>query len=1441
MSPPGVAQQRRRQPARTTGTRPERRERQTSEATARVPAYLRAQLTGAEPLVNVDVAPEAMAAAEPATPAAPATTNAPPPGAAGAAPPAAEPAASAGPPSARASAPALEQASTADTVAPSEAAWAEPVSELPTPTAPETSAPAPAQGMATAAAATPPAAEAATTTAAAEAVGAMGQAPGATAEADAAATAEAPGTAGVPGAAPAAGQGAGQTAAPAASESAEAPAAKAASGTGATAETAAGAPPPAAPGGASAPTPAGAAPGAAAPGEGAAAKGEKPLEKRAKGKAEEGEAPPAGAGTEGGEAAPAAPPAPKSPDEDPGFQAMKARAGGVARREKAHAPARAKAGAAQAAASGPANEVASEAAAKQVGKIAEQQPKPFDRSAFKKALLDKIAAIAPKNLKEADDFKSSGKAGTIKGAVTDKVAKSKEESEHAIATTTAEAPSTSGIQPKPVTPMAPNEPGPPPGGVGASQAAPKPKSPDEVSLEAGSRSLDDEMSQNDVTEEQLQQSNEPEFQQAVEAKQTAQTDAREAPQAYRQDEQAILADASAQAVGRAAAGTHSMHAGRAAALNKVTSDQQNAKGSDEQARTKVANDLQKIYTDTKQKVEKRLKRLDTDVNTAFDRGAESSRKSFEDFVKKRMDDYKDRRYSGVIGKGRWVKDKLLGLPKEVNKFYKQGRDLYIALMNKVIDKVATIVETGLTEAKKLVDTGRANIKKYVDGLPKELQKVGKDAADAIQNKFDSLEQSVNDKQGQLIDSLAQKYVDNLNKVDARIEQMKAANRGLVDKAMDAVKGVVKTIIKLKDMLLGVLARAAAVIGKIIKNPIGFLGNLVDGVKLGLKNFIANIGTHLKKGLMGWLFGALEGAGITLPQTFDLKGILSLVLQVLGLTYANIRARAVNILGEPMVRRLEQVAEIFKVLVTEGPAGLWRFIKEKVGDIKSMVLDGIMNFVRDRIIVAGITWIVSLLNPASAFIKACKAIYDIVMFFVNRGRQIMALVNAVLDSVAAIANGAIAGAAAAVESALAKAIPVAISFLASLLGLGGISQKIRSIIEKIQAPINRAIDWVITKAVSLVKTVGGMLGIGREDKAPKDVGKMGPEERKNAARANLEGKLARGLRGEQLPREMARVKQQYNLTDVRLSNASGEHPKILYIASPPTETVLAHAAPGQSDNAAAPTGGGHPILTSTSANNVTTPFGAVQARYGAHVLASQFKVTAATWPKPLRSVGTVSNPPGSAGRGSSAEVTDSGRVGVDAAWLLTSQKISYHGGHLVGYRFFRDASNSASNVAPQYSSFNSGAWSTFEAMVAATPVGSGSKEKRDKVARRLEVSVSYPRTDQTVTHEQLITCGAIDKDAPDKGSVTFPSRVPGTWTMKVTIQDAGYTLAGKTPGSSSRTARTATTEGEASKQKDLGLKQFVWYVQGHAGTTPPETVGGGGKTEEEITAHQGTPK
>src|SRR5262249_11454749 len=110
-----------------------------------------------------------------------------------------------------------------------------------------------------------------------------------------------------------------------------------------------------------------------------------------------------------------------------------------------------------------------------------------------------------------------------------------------------------------------------------------------------------------------------------------------------------------------------------------------------------------------------------------------------------------------------------------------------------------------------------------------------------------------------------------------------------------------------------------------------------------------------------------------------------------------------------------------------------------------------------------------------------AIYDIIMFFVERGSQITALVNAVIDSLAAIAGGAIGGAAATVENALARAIPVVIGFLASLLGIGGLGEEIKSVHATVRKPVNSAIDWVIGKALTLVsKARQAITGLFKRD-------------------------------------------------------------------------------------------------------------------------------------------------------------------------------------------------------------------------------------------------------------------------------------------------------------------------------------------------------------------------
>ncbi|MEH1813552.1 MAG: DUF4157 domain-containing protein [Nostoc sp.] len=816
--------------------------------------------------------------------------------------------------------------------------------------------------------------------------------------------------------------------------------------------------------------------------------------------------------------------APTSPEDDPAFQAVAGTTKEVAGLEKKHPPANSKAQEAQAAAQPPGNEVDSKAQANQVGEM-QQAPTPgFDAAAFKAKLMARIADMAPKNLEEADNFKNNNKLDSVKGDLSGQVKEEQKSSQGQLEEKTKEKPDASGIEAKQVTPLPKNEPGTTPTGVDADKAAPKSKGQAEVEapLQDDSKKLDQQMKEADITEEQLANSNEPEFQGALAAKKDAQTNAVEAPPQYRQQEQGILATAQATAEATAQQHLQAMHGIRTQNLGQVGEQQIGAKSKDEQARAKVAGDINKIYDKTKGKVEKTLGELDGQVIQAFDAGAADAKKAFEDYVGKRMDDYKSDRYSGFLGPAKWLKDKLFGMPSEVNAFYQEGRQLYINQMDGVINKVVAIISKGLTQAKAEIANGKQEIQNYVNQLPQELKGVGQQAAADIDSKFEELQQSVDDKQDQLIDTLAQKYQENLEAVDARIEEMKAANKGFIQKAFDFIVGVIKTIIELTKMLLQVLARVAGVVGQILKDPIGFLTNLIQALKQGFLNFMNNIGKHLQQGLIGWLTGTMAETGIEMPENFDLKGIFSLAMQLLGFTYETIRAQAVKRLGEEKVSRLEQSVDVFQVLASEGVAGMWEFVQEKMGDLNALVIEPIKNFIIEKVITAGIEWILSLLTPASAFIKAAKAIYEIVKFFIERAQQIADLINAILDAIGAIASGAIDQAIKGVENALAKSLPVVISFLASLLGLDGIADKVQAIFRKLRKPMEKAVDWVIDKGAKAFKKVGNKVKnskFGKKAGKLKDsakekykAGKQWVEDKKEAAHNWVEEKKGATLRG-----------------------------------------------------------------------------------------------------------------------------------------------------------------------------------------------------------------------------------------------------------------------------------------------------------------------------------------
>lgn len=763
------------------------------------------------------------------------------------------------------------------------------------------------------------------------------------------------------------------------------------------------------------------------------------------------------------------------PHTDPKFAAL---TGDIRSKQKtmaAHPPARSEAARAQGAAKPPQDDREAQGKAANAEKMNAARPGEFDKAAFVRAVNEAIAAQAPKNLDEADKFGDSGKADAVKGQVQGKVSDGKKASASAIETTTKAPPDTSAAREKPVTPLVADKPPGTPGTPDPAKAVPDKAPPAATDFSAGPKQVDQQMVDAQVTEEQLARSNEPEFTGALKEKGAAEQHAATAPGQVRASEAQTLAGAKAMAGQAGAAAMTALATSRKQGGAQVSAGKDGAKSADERKRAEVTAKLQTVFDATKKDVEDILTGLDKKVDDQFSKGEKAARDAFTAEHKRRMDEYKDKRYSGLLGKGRWLKDKFAGLPEEANQIFVTARKGYVDGMQQVISAVADTIGAELTRAKQRIAKGRTDLQTAVKSLSPELQAIGREAAADFAGKFDELTESVNSKGSELVQTLASKYNEALKAVDEEISAEKEKNKGLVAKAVDAVAGAIKTILQLKDMLLGVLAKAAHAVMAIIKDPIGFLGNLVHAVGAGLRAFIGNIGEHLKKGLIGWLTGAMAGAGLELPAKFDLRGIVMMIGSLLGLTWAAIRGRIVQKgVPEQAMGAVEKSVPLVQKVRSEGLGGLWEEIKEKVGDLKENLFSKISEYLIPTILTAGITWIISLLNPASAFVRAVKMIIDFVSFIVNQGAQIIEFVNSVLDAIIAIAGGGTGGVPALIEKALARSVPVLIGALAAILGVGGIAEKVKKFFQALSRPVMKAVDWVVGKIVALGKKIWAKL-------------------------------------------------------------------------------------------------------------------------------------------------------------------------------------------------------------------------------------------------------------------------------------------------------------------------------------------------------------------------------
>jgi hypothetical protein len=774
---------------------------------------------------------------------------------------------------------------------------------------------------------------------------------------------------------------------------------------------------------------------------------------------------------------------PAEPSKDPRFQQVLQKLDKGAAAVRKHPPAAKKAAEASAAAKGPPNERAAGAKAKQVDRIEEAPTGKPQPDSFLAVLQAEIAKAMPKTLGDTEKFMKGGSSGELKSSLEGNVSKQTQQAASGVESASKAVPAQGGVpvtEGKPV----PADPSAPPPAVNAAEGMPGPKPDAEVSLQASKDDVNSQMKEAEVTSPQLQKANDPRFSAVLTAKSTVDKQADAGPAKYRAGEQAVIAQTGAEAQTETKKGAAAMVGVQSGSKSAVLSKQQAAKAKDEAARKKITDQMEAIYADTKAKVEANLNSLETEVGDLFDKGVDAALKAMTDFVDAKLLRYKIDRYLSIpiVGAARWIKDQFLGLPDEVNQFYEEGRKVFTAQMNALVVRVAALVEARLKQAKADVADGQKQIQAVVAAQPKELQAFAQGAAKEVAGRFEELEHSIDDKKNQIAQQLAQKYKEGFDKADDALKKIQDENKGLVAGFVAKLGEVIKILTEFKNKLMSLLRKGADAIKLVLADPIGFLGNLLAAIKLGFTQFVNNIWTHLKKGFMTWLFGELADSGIEIPSDLSLGSILKLVLSVLGLTWERAKAEAVKMLGPTAVAIITKLVEYVQTLWQGGPAALWEKIKEDLSNLKAMVIDAIQDWLITTIVKRAVAKIVSLFNPVGAIIQAIMMIYQVVTFVIERANQVMAFVGAVINSITAIAQGAISGAANWIEGALGRLVPVLIGLLASLLGLGGIGAKIKETITKVQDLVWGAIRKFLKKAIDFVKKMWGKL-TGKKDEKP----------------------------------------------------------------------------------------------------------------------------------------------------------------------------------------------------------------------------------------------------------------------------------------------------------------------------------------------------------------------
>lgn len=805
----------------------------------------------------------------------------------------------------------------------------------------------------------------------------------------------------------------------------------------------------------------------------------------------EGEAPAEGEAAAGGGEAGAEvpilmpePPSELSPDAQGRVEAVQGAARGAARRQADMPPAGEHVSAAQGAVTPPQEEMAGRAQASVVELLGEQPGPSPEIEALCTRIKEVIRSKRPPDedsLVDANPRAMASDAGTqmnqnVQGDAN-RVAGSYNSLEE---TPPGEAPPP-GQAPEPI-------PGASSGEFDAQTAAPDPVPTENVSLEADVAANQQRMEEAGMNSPAAQEVQTGPIAEAREAQGELQATAERDPAEVLAEQEEALGTARGDMAALQEQALAALEQSRTTTTGGVEGQRGEMVGTESEMRAEAGRRAQAIFTTAQTQVTNLLNPLPRDAMNLWERGVAAESERFEQSLAE-VKRWIDERHEGVGGAIVGVWDAVTGLPDWVTEAYDRAERLFGDGICALIREISTSVNTVIASCQALIAQADRDIAAVYDSLPAELQGWAAGERERFQGQLSSLSQRATETRDNFNRDLVQRASQAVQDVRTRIHELREAAKGLIGRIADAIAAFIddpaRAIINGLLSLLGIapsafwalVARIEQVIDDIADDPMGFANNLVEALKQGFQQFFDNFGRHFLNGLLEWLFSGLGSVGVQVPSDFSLRSVITFFLQIMGLTWPNIRKILVKYVGEENVALVERAWEFISTLIEMGPEGIFELIKEQLNpqNLLDTVLQMAVDFVIQTLIEQVAVRVLGLLNPAGAIVQAIELIYKVGKWVFENAARIFTLIETVVNGIADVLAGNIGGMANAVERALAGLMVPVIDFLASLLSLGDLPNKVAEMIggfqERVLGFVDRAIGWVVQKVKALLAKLG----------------------------------------------------------------------------------------------------------------------------------------------------------------------------------------------------------------------------------------------------------------------------------------------------------------------------------------------------------------------------------